>query len=298
MPKLIAFATLTTLAVSAGLYAFAGGGGKVMMLPIETQGPAQKCVESTHKDQPNLPVISRNKNFICYQDDSQTEEGAYVSMTTAKQAVEALGGKITLHSNGEYKLTLAGGWTTLSLKFRRGQEPYVYASRLLNSLIDLQPHTTEQQIMLRGFQRPELTVGELTLKFNQDVKVPLGRNLYGEVASLAISQLVYPQREDGYSFEQAYDVFGDVDHTVKTSLKAGEVILILAKQAENKFKTVLAPVGQGGTLTFKYLPGELRFVTSASDLKPVASGQPQPVILVRLSNVPLQRIQQGIFLPN
>lgn len=297
MPKLIAFATLTTLAVSAGLYAFAGGGGKVMTLPVITQGPAQKCIEAARKDQPQLPVVSRDQHFICYQPGDARHDGAYLSMTTAKRAIEALGGTLSVHSDGRYRLEGPNGWTSFAPVFREANDYYVPAANFLGTLLRTQSIHSEKQIILRHYRNPELSFGGLTLKLSQPVNEPIGQHIYSSVGDLLMSQLVYADADEGFQYEAYYNTAGDVPHTISTGLKPDEAVFVLARLGDNTFKVVTRPVGPNGKVSFFYLPGELRFVTSAKELTPPQAGQPPPVMLVRLTNVPLNNLRTGIFLP-
>lgn len=295
MPRLIAFGTIGMLAISAGLYALAGGGGKVLTLPVVTQGPAQNCVDAKRKDQPNLPVVSRNQNFICYQNDNEKIEGAYISLATARQAIEALGGKLTSPPDGSYRLEAQDGSTSFRPSFRQGNDYYIPATGLLGMLIRNESRHAGKKIVLRHYHKPELSIDGLTFKLSQRVNEPVGRQIYSEVGDMILSQLVYKGKS--YSSTVSYNAVGDVPHTVRTSLKADEAVLVLARLGDNEFKSVIRPVGLNGELKFYFLPGELRFVNSAEALTPPQSGQATPIMLVRLTNVPLNNLQSGIFLP-
>ena len=72
--------------------------------------------------------------------------------------------------------------------------------------------------------------------------------------------------------------------------------MVVARIGLDRFKVAIAPVGHQGQLTFKYPSQTLKFVDQADQLKPAENGV-LPVLVVRLTNTPLQNLKSGIFLP-
>lgn len=294
MPKLIAFGTLGMLAVSAGLYALAGGGGQVITLPVLTHGPKQICVEKT-KPQPHLTLVSVQPYFNCYQDDRITREGVYVSMSTAKKTYQAVGQTLELEPEGQYRLSSEVGYTTFGPDFHQQGEDYISAESLLYTLIKFQPKSAKRAMSLSGYRQPAVNIGNLTFQLDQSSTFPIGPQLYDNLTDFVIDQIIYGA-DRTHSFEMFTWALTDQPHTVQTKLNADEAVMVVARIGLDRFKVAIAPVGHQGQLTFKYSSQTLKFVDQADQLKPAENGV-LSVLVVRLTNTPLQNLKSGIFLP-
>ncbi|AFD28140.1 permease prefix domain 1-containing protein [Deinococcus gobiensis] len=293
MPKLVMLGTAATLAVSGALYALAGGaGGKTVTLLVLEDGPAKPCTQGAEAPLP-LPVVSKDKFSTCYQDDSRRRRGAFLSFGTVQAAWQAIGGEANIQPDGRLKLTFPeGGYTVMPREFNIGGEGYVMAARLLAELSNT---WGKAQLIVSGFDRPVLHLGETVIRLG-DGTVSIGDAFYSEVAGQVIGALAY-RPDVPYSAEMLYASATDATQTVHTGLPAGEVVVALQREGKDRFRIAYGPVGADGVVRFKLGRGQVRFVASAAELEPVQSGQSTPTLLVRVSNVPLNKLQGGVLSP-
>lgn len=302
MPKLIAVGVVGMLAVSAGLYALAGGSGRVMTLPVLTEGPLTRCVEKS-QPQPDLKVVHKEEQFICYQNDAKTQSGAFVSFGTVKKAVEAMGGKVTTLPNGDLNLAVGNTSSQFWPDFRLDGEGYTQATKLLSALITLQAEDESVPISIRAMDNPEIQIGDMVIRLVGNDKKASGESLYSDIVISAVRDL-YFEGEDlkvGFSYEtHTVPEYGPA-RTIRTPLKAGEVVMVLALQEKrnNVFQSATAVVDAEGKIQVHgpLQENTLRFVTDPKQLSPLKVGQPWPVLLVKMSNTPLNNLKSGIFLP-
>ncbi|MHA0033704.1 permease prefix domain 1-containing protein [Deinococcus sp. PESE-13] len=300
MPKLISIGGITALAVTAGLYALAGGGAKVLTLPVATQGPATPCVK-TSKPQPELPLIRKQEYFNCYQDDAKTVPGTFVTLKTVKKTIEAVGGTATWQPDGTLDLTLGRVSIPFWANFRRNGEGYAEVRGLLSILVEHQLQASNVPVLLRGVDHPEVQVGDMLIRLSDVGGKSLGRGIYDDLTSSVLPDLYYDSQrhEVGFAYETHSSPEVGPAKPVTTPFKAGNVVAAFALSGKNVFQASTGVVNVKGQIRL-YGPFEaspLQFVTDIHKLAPPKSGQPWPVLLVRLSNTPLNNLKSGIFLP-
>ncbi|MHA0033705.1 hypothetical protein [Deinococcus sp. PESE-13] len=321
MPKLIALTAGVALAASAAFYALAGGGAKVLTLPIVSQGPKSLCVDAT-EPQPKLTLVGKYRNTVCYQDDATRVNRLFVSLPTAKKLAEVMNAvsadltpngtlKIVMEDDSKYERRpgVQSGPMTLELgpDFRAGSESYVEAAGLLNLLIRYQPAQNTPPIRIRSANELEIQNGEQVVRLPGVGHTSLLNVVYTEIGSLVVrdtyrdaspklSWSVFPVPERGPT------------RRVLTSFTAGEVVLALGLKEvrdmeggeQGHFLTSAAVTVQAdGSIL---LPGlfqsrNVRFVTNPHQLTPLKSSQSWPVLLVKVSDTPLNNLKSGIFLP-
>lgn len=294
MPKLVMLGTAALLAVSGALYALAGGAGeKTITLSVLEDAPATRCVQ-IGKAALSLPVVSKDKYFTCYQDDSRRQRGVFVSLSTVQTALQAVGGKVETLPDGRIKLSdQAGNSTSGPVQFKVGVEGYISAASLLSTLINM--HNT-QPMTVSGFDRPSLNLSGTVVRLGQG-SVSVGRAFYSDLAGEVVDALVYGRSNEAHNFDMLYDFLADVPRTVHTGLPTGEVVVALQREGKDGFRVAYGPVGADGAVRFKLGTGDLQFVASAAALGPFQPGRPTPTLLVRVSNVPLNALQRGVLLP-
>lgn len=300
MSKRTLSAALLACLLSAGLNASAGGGGRVLTLPVVTEGPATPCVEKT-RPQPKLPAVHVVGSFICYQDDAKTQPGTFVSFSTVEKAIEALGGTVTAQDDGNLTLNLGRSSFPFWPDFRRGGESYTDAQSLLSILARHQPQDANVRVTLRGMDKPEVQVGNTRIRLSDTAGKSIGKGIYNDLASSALIDLYYGARppQIGFSYETHYSPELGRSKKVPTALRAGEVVTAFALNSENIFQSATAVVDAKGQISL-YDPFEarqLRFVTDPHKLTPFKAGQPWPVLLVKMSGTPLNNLKSGLFLP-
>ena len=65
MPKLISIGGIAALAVTAGLYALAGGGSQPLILSVRTTQPVKpSCVRGTKPSGPSITIVSEKNGII------------------------------------------------------------------------------------------------------------------------------------------------------------------------------------------------------------------------------------------
>lgn len=138
MPKMIAFGTLGMLAVSAGIYALAQQPAPTTHVPVQTQAPKVHCVKPT-ETQPNLPLVVKTSRVNCYQDNSGTQEGLYVSFTEVERALKPLGLRTEPSADGGtlyFKNGLGQTLTSSYAVFKRDGESYLAVTDLIIMVMD------------------------------------------------------------------------------------------------------------------------------------------------------------------
>lgn len=300
MPKLLLAAATLALSISAGLYALAGGGGAVFQIPIfEQPRVGQLCVA----DVPdalvlNLPVLSRRNAKICYQVSNTTNLTSYpslISVPSARQVMQALGGTVTVRPDGKIELRRPNGtWSRGDFAFDDGTQRYIVASTLFEAVIS----TRDQgdAITLSGFAQPTLTIGSTVIQLMGKLGDKIGNTIYSSVMGEVIAAVMFNHSDAGFSFQQTSVSPGAPQHQIQTRLPAGEVVALLTQSGKNKFSTDFAPVASDGTVRLRASATRLSFVQNALNLGTVKSGR-TPAMLVRMTGVPLNKLKASVFVP-
>ncbi|MVN85552.1 hypothetical protein GO986_02095 [Deinococcus sp. HMF7620] len=302
MPKLLLAAGTLAVALSAALYALAGGRDAVSLLPVLTQRPAKPtCVRGTVPTSPHIAVVSQQGNVTCYTfNQPGAYGGVFLSGTDLQRAITAQGGQVTLQ-NGHLTLSLPGqttGGGSVSAFFSKDGVAYYDAASVVRSL------RTPRPITLQGFRAPQLRVSGLTLQFGAP-GTELGRAFYNPLGLDLAARLlrsgqaavpVDPLPGEWVAAAPGQTSTGPL-HAVQTGLPKGEVVMLMTKRDGQNYAVDTAEVQAGGLVQLQSHAATLRFVKDPGQLGPFASGGAVPGLLVRVSGVPLDRLASGIFLP-
>ena len=296
MPKMIALGIAGVLAVSAGLYALAQE-ANTLTLPVLTSGPKRVCVEKSQL-QPQLPLLSRSSNRNCYQDDSQTVNEAFVSLTTASKALSLIGAKVSQREGGEILMDFGDQSSILTTpNFKRDGETYITAARLLSSIADYGSKEALIPVTVHGYREPKLRIETTTVRLGGSPESRAIPTFYIEYSHSVLFKLLYSSTGQASDFQSEIVVPTGPIIAVNTGLPAGEVVMAAYKVGERHYRSEVAEVQAGGRITL-HSSVPLTFVKDGAGLTPRGSAPAQPTLLVRLSGVPVTKPAQGIFLPN
>jgi len=227
----------------------------------------------------------------------------YIGLNDVQQAYESAGLKTKFKPDGTLYITFPDGqWRVLMPRFTTGGQGYVPAEMLIINTLR-EPLTPE--IKLSGYDNPLLSFGPLKVRLGTQAQPVAGMNFYHQMIGLLVGALTSPKLEQGWSAS-----YGGIDRrfpetdtwpqmTVKTGLKAGEVVMLLTKKDADTYFVDLAPVAQNGSATLYRFPQHhsLKFVNDVRALSPSLSGDEVPALLVKVTGVNLRDLKSGIFLP-
>ena len=295
MPKMIVAATGVALAVSAALYAFAGGAEGGVTLPVLTQRPVKpSCVRGTKPSGPHLTIVSEKNGITCYTfNDEATYRGVYVSLKAVAQAIKSQGGSANFRTPRLLQAALPGGGTLgLHARFTQGGEGYVDASMLLS---DLQ---TNQGIEFSGADLPKMHIGGTELQIGQGQQGAVGDAFYDSLAPVLAGRVLFPSQAQGRwpMSSVGFNLSHSPLHKIQTALPPGEVVMLISRN-ENRYSADTAAIEAGGRVALMASPTKLRFVTDPAQLSPYLSGGRSNALLVRVTHIPLNDLKRGIFLP-
>lgn len=292
MPKILIAAGTAALALSAALYAVAGGGGKTVSLPVSTNLPMPVC-------QPKLPenvrvtVVSNWENSICffriapgYPTNKTIESELLVTQQAVEQVVAAIGGESHLQSNGILSISIPSFPTPVSMARITTR---VNATNYFPAHMLLVPTSAVPQY-LTGFQRPIIHAGNQQFSLNQDASSDKVMPFYESISPKLLSSLGLPW---GYRSSPA----NMHSHSVPTHLNAGEVVMAVTRGAGDSYQSNFSEVLDGGELSIRFDRMHVAFVSDPQRLKERQPDGRTPVLLVRVTNIPLNQLRQGIFVP-
>lgn len=300
MPKLILAASAAALALSAALYALAGGGGTLLTLPALDRQPAKpSCVRGTVPSQEHVTIVSQKGGVTCYTSkNSWVYAGAYIGLDDLQKALEARGLTASFQPSGALDIRFPGGTRhVLFPRFQQTGQGYVDASYLIMKTIG-------EPVRLTGYDNPRLALGDLRLQLGSQAQPVSGVDFYGGLVPPLIGALTSPKLEEGWSASfatinrRASSNITLPRHSIQTKLKPGEVVMLLTKQDRQRHFADVAPVNSDGTVALYNDQARLRFVSNVDQLSPDPSGGRIPALLVRVTNVPLNNLKSGIFLPS
>lgn len=302
MPKILSIGGITALIVTAGLYALAQQPLPTLRVPMRTQGPALKCVPFA-APQPKLNLMFKTPTRNCYQDDSVTRDGLYISFTQLKQTLEPLGIEVRqTPENGTvcyfYK-PLGGKKVSETFPvFKQGDEPYLDVGELM--LIAMSGFPVP--VVAENYAAPTFKVGQqraLTLTGQSE---DFSRRVFDVLSQqVAINLFDFSaQKRFGYSF-QPFDS-GSL-RTVQTDLAAGEVVASyqwassvpekVANDVEftsNRINISVGVVDAEGKVS-------LQMPRGGTVVSSVPSKPGDEVMLFKLTHTPFNNLKSGIFLP-
>ncbi|CAM3864411.1 permease prefix domain 1-containing protein [Deinococcus frigens] len=302
MPKLILMAGADAVALSAALYALAGGNdGNVITLPVLTNRPiTPSCVRGTAPISYNVTIVSRRAGITCYTfNDPKVYEGAYLSLSSIKKAVAAQGGNVTTLSSGTIRLNLTTkskpNQIDLPSNFTVKGEKYYFAAAIASSFYRNQSNSVKFQ----GYQPPVIVSDNLKLQFGDSTQPEIGPAFYRGVA---LELLRYVLHGDAQGSEFSGSIFSIYPadagvHKLKTTLKTSEVAMLVIRREGQNYDLDVAPVDAAGQITFKSSQKRLAFVSDPDQLSLVYPDGRTPALLVRVTNIPLGNLKSGIFVP-
>lgn len=301
MPKLILAAGTLALALSAGLYALAGGAGPAGALPVLLSAPVKPtCVRGTVP--PGVDIVSARGGVTCfyYSSSSSSREGrgVYLNGQDFVRIVQSQGGQATL-SGRTLTVRLPGantGENRFSARFVQSGQAYFDATLLIQML------STSRPALFRGFDRPTVKIGGLSLQMGADQ--PVGSLWYNPLTALFVSALKEPpgpaaHTSGRYDTSVGYIVkdTSTIRHEVSTRLPPGEVVMLVTRRSGGNYTADTAEVQASGRVTLNSGSASVRFVASLSDLSPYDSGGRRNALLVRVTGIPLSDLKSGVFVP-
>lgn len=300
MPKLLLAAGTLALAVSAGLYALAGGDRPALAIPVfEQPRVGQLCTADTAQAPAlALPVASRSDSKICYRLDESidlTFKPALISVDSARTVMTALGGSVKVRPDGKVELGRPNGtYSRGEFAFNDGQQDYLFASLLFDTLINTRERG--DSVTLTGFTQPTLTINSTRVQLVGGIGGKVGTSIYSSLLGEVVSAVIYRNSDRGFSFQTSAPGSAAPTHTIRTTIQPGEVVALLSQSGKDKFVTDFSPVAADGTIRVKSAAPRLRFVTDSAALT-TRMGDRSPALLVRMTNIPLNNLKSGIFVP-
>lgn len=320
MPKLLLSAGVAALALSAALYALAGGGGeRTVVLPVLLSRPpgVPICIIEPSAKGTSTKTIGQASNTACsVPKDPNLYKGVFVSLGNLAKILEATGVSADVLDYGPLEVHYPSGTQMLvNPEFQQGGQGYMGAASILLIALGEVPTTALQ---LKGYDGPLMTVGNLNLQLGSTAQPLKGVDFYGALLPVLVNMVIrerlvegQPVTVGGINRRQAVagssrrlstngTSFISGRHKVQTGLKPGEVVMLVTEpKAEwGQYLADVAPVNPDGTATFYEQQPRLRFVVSPTQLTPNSTNGRIPALLVRVTNVPLRDLKSGIFLPS
>lgn len=298
MPKLLLAAGTLALAVSAGLYALAGGGAAPQItLDVVTSRPVTPtCVRGTKPTGDDVTIVSEKDGITCYTfNDATNYQGAFVDGIEVARAVNAQGGHARL-DGGTLSISLpgrGGGGGDVNSNLYRNGRPLFDAATVIGAM------GTSLPIEFRGYAAPEVQIGSVHLRLGTG-SVSMGRRFYNPLNDVFVSALK-GSRRDVNVVSGGYFVDSEAPaarrHHILTPLTPGEVVLLVTKRAGENYMVDSAEVAGDRTVALQSEASKVKFVSSLDQLGPYPSGGRITALLVRVSNIPLLNLKSGIFVP-
>lgn len=284
MPKLILTAATLALGISAGLYALAGSGATSTTLTVIRAAPVKpSCVRGTKPSGNDITIVSEKGGITCYTfNDAKMYQGVFLKGTDVTRALDAQG--VTLSRDGR-SLALAGH--SVNARFTRDGATFFDAS----SVVDLL--TQARSVRFSGYTSPHVQVGDATLLLNAGTE-DIGAAFYNSSNSVFLSALV------GQPVRGSYFVGTKTspEHLISTGLKTGEAVMLVTSRGGTSFMVDTGKVDARGQLIVHSRDRQLQFVSSLDQLGPYLSGGRRNALLVRITNLPLNDLKSGIFVPD
>ncbi|NTY01906.1 permease prefix domain 1-containing protein [Deinococcus sp. JMULE3] len=290
MPKLILTAATLALGISAGLYALAGG-SQSLILPVQTERPVKPtCVRGTVPE--HVSIVSARDGVTCFTYTGPTVPGAYLSFSSLRSAVTAAGGQVTQLDGSGVRVKLPASQFKLPSSFTAQNERYFLAAAVASEIMAVYPDAH-----LSGFAQPTIQFGGQRLTFGQRTQT-IGTAFYGGLSLELLSSLLSPPSgATEFTLRSSGQETGPHQHRVLTTLPAGEVVMLVRRGAGSNYTFSVQPVATDRAITLSSSASRLRFVTDPAQLGPDPVNGHQTALLVRLSNIPLNDLQSGIFVP-
>jgi hypothetical protein len=316
MPKLILAACSVALVASAAIYAAAGGRESVFTLPVLSYGPDTfRCVGGdpgvVQGQSNNLVAVARAALMNSFKQPCSTvlfagkNDDTYIRLSDLRRVFESLTFPVTDRPSGGLSVGFPNGAKSLfNSDFEQGGQIYIHASALLTAALH---GVNTPDLRLYGYDNPVVDFGSFRLQVGSSTAPATGASFYTSPAMRLfwISALLAPAESQGWS--GSIYLSGPTDvlarHTVKTKLHPGEVVLLALRTDTSTpdhvgaFVTDVAPVEEGGLVTFKIPQAKIRFIFNPTQLGPEPSGGRINALLVRVTHTPLNNLKSGIVVP-
>lgn len=298
MPKMIAAGVIGMLAVSAGLYALAGGGqGNIMN--AQTVAPRKLCLPL------KFPVLTLerlpgDKDERCYSDPRNTVHGLFLDAQGAKKLLETLG--VRHWQDGVFINYVSpddrSGFSSLDPKYKKGNR-FFYS---IGEALPIAFEASANKLFVKNAERP-VFYGRNGVQIGFDtVEAEFGQQAYRAIGELAAGYIYGLQPNKVRETAEVAILTGQWVK-VQTSLDVGEVVGVFQwakseidpsyapeKRLKHFLRFDVSPVDSKGKVSF-HLPKGATFTTR------VSQGADAQFLLVRLTNTPLNNLKSGIFLP-
>ncbi|MDV6376496.1 permease prefix domain 1-containing protein [Deinococcus arenicola] len=294
MPKLILMAGAGALALSAALYALAGG-QETAYLPVVTNLPLPVC-ERMEPENVTGTIISNWANTVCFLPAASPKplfvgglsgSEPLVSLNTVERMIQLLDGKTRFQPNGVLEISLPASENIVRASFRvttRFQGQAYFPAQVL-----IWPSSSKRQ-MLSGYQQPTLRIEQQVFAMSGNQGHQAGADFYNRLSPRLISTL-------GPGAYTTDGIIGARSHPIQTSLKADDVVLTVIHSHDNFYLTHYAPVSSTGSVNIRVNSTRLQFVSSFRQLKQKRADGRTPALLIRVTNVPLNNLKSSIFMP-
>ncbi len=283
MPKLILAAGTLALALSAGLYALAGGSEPAVHIPVVKGTLPQPICQPGKVPQEKIATIVSQDSTTCYIPTSSTDllPGAYVSEATVRSLAESLGLKVTMRPDGWMNVADREGRMSFSSRAVSVQNGMHYFD------VTNIPHVLRiaSPVSFSGFDHPVVR----TDRAAYDLSPASGVDVYGSFSTV-FWQMVVRVSNLTVNLDARYT------HVIRTDQPEGEVVMLTSARGQ-KYAFSFAEVKKGGLITIPSAEQKLRWTSDPGKLEVQGNvGRPQAV-LMRVSNVPLDNLKSGIFMP-
>lgn len=279
MPKLIAFASLTAITLSASFYAAASSGNAVVLeskalRPSECQGSS--CIETTS-----------DGNY----------KGVYFNLKKMKPVFDKLDVKMTDMRDGQWRLATKDKTIDIKPAFSKDGKPYVKGDLLLNYHV-----MNSNKTRLKGFHNPSLEVKGLSIQLKGD-----GPRIFNKFSKPLVSHF-FPKDNPPKDLIIVPRI-GDLKHTIQTKYAAGEVIMLVERHftkcadktndctPKSAYMVSFSEVQPGGIVHFKSEYQTMTFKSTHEDLSLATNSREGNALLVKVTNVPLNNLGASAFVP-
>lgn len=293
MPKLILMVGAGALALSAALYALAGG-EKAITLPIHKHLPVPVC-KNIRPDQVTGTIVSNWMDVVCYfpapptqamQSGGSAGFSIFVDQRTVETMITALNGTTQLNSNGVLEISFPDA---LQSKIEWPVTTQLEGQNYFPARILIQNQAPIPQT-LSGYAQPLIHVGHKLSAVGDGTDAQVGPDFYNSIAQDLIGLI-----EPGVIATEAYT--GARTHNIQTSLKAGEVVVAITHSYDDAYLMTFAPVDTQSIAAIRVNPAKISIVSNFNQLRQPTSDNSTPALIVRVTNIPLNNLKSGILTP-
>lgn len=300
MPKLLSIAAVSVL--SAVLLVQAGGAGKpIPQLPALSSIPELTiCVDSKTPSGPTLTTfqaqsmeVSTNaKGQMCFKAINLVGSGAYIGLKDLEAALTAQGLKASSTPAGKFTVLLGQQrQVVLEPEFQYQNQGYVSAASIVRAAA-----LTNAALSISGYDSPRITLESATFQLGSVAKPVKGGQFYPALYGALLTALLNPDPAQPSLPMNRYMAGRGATQRVRTPLKPGEAVMLVSRTVTGMYLVDIASVQKDGSAELHTPQRDLRFVDGLDQLTPSRQGRVN-ALLVRVTNVPLNQLKTGIFLP-